>query len=292
MKVPLYEVDLSVKQGNENSIEIIISSQQYNSIYQMNINQEGATYSLISGEEIYFQVGNKEVVRLSEQMLSDPLFIYYIDGSFSYNHFHVKIPNNVGVFNQDKLSVLDWSGINIQKESMGYKMEKDTVQFKILSQIESSYDIIINDDGSGEAADLVAIKLLDNNEIALHLYHCKYSSESIPGKRVTDLYEVCGQAQRCIRWKHLGLARLYLHIKNREQLSAKKGQSRFIKGSISQFADFKNMARTMPVKFHVTIVQPGVSSSSITEEMLKLLGTTELFIKKTTQADLDVICSK
>ncbi len=292
VKVPLYEVDLSVKQGNENSIEIIISSQQYNSIYQMNINQEGATYSLISGEEIYFQVGNKEVVRLSEQMLSDPLFIYYIDGSFSYNHFHVKIPNNVGVFNQDKLSVLDWSGINIQKESMGYKMEKDTVQFKILSQIESSYDIIINDDGSGEAADLVAIKLLDNNEIALHLYHCKYSSESIPGKRVTDLYEVCGQAQRCIRWKHLGLARLYLHIKNREQLSAKKGQSRFIKGSISQFADFKNMARTMPVKFYVTIVQPGVSSSSITEEMLKLLGTTELFIKKTTQADLDVICSK
>ena len=88
------------------------------------------------------------------------------------------------------------------------------------------------------------------------------------------------------------MARLYLHIKNREQLSAKKGQSRFIKGSISQFADFKNMARTMPVKFYVTIVQPGVSSSSITEEMLKLLGTTELFIKKTTQADLDVICSK
>ncbi len=38
------------------------------------------------------------------------------------------------------------------------------------------------------------------------------------------------------------------------------------------------------------VVQPGVSEDQITEEMLKLLGTTELFVKKTTLADLRVWC--
>ncbi len=54
----------------------------------------------------------------------------------------------------------------------------------------------------------------------------------------------------------------------------------------------KNRARTTPVEFQVTIVQPGMSKKKATEEMLKLLGTAELFIKKTTMAELQVWCSE
>ncbi len=41
--------------------------------------------------------------------------------------------------------------------------------------IQDQFEIIINDDGSGEIADLVALRQ-ENNEIILSLYHCKYSS--------------------------------------------------------------------------------------------------------------------
>ena len=54
----------------------------------------------------------------------------------------------------------------------------------------------------------------------------------------------------------------------------------------------KERSRITPLKFQVVIVQPGLRVSKINEEGLKLLGSTALFIKKTTIADLVVIGSK
>ncbi|EPG3110820.1 hypothetical protein NER38_003755 [Klebsiella aerogenes] len=54
----------------------------------------------------------------------------------------------------------------------------------------------------------------------------------------------------------------------------------------------KERSRITPLKFQVVIVQPGLRVSKINEEGLKLLGSTALFIKKTTMADLVVIGSK
>ncbi|MBS9765365.1 hypothetical protein, partial [Pseudomonas mosselii] len=68
--------------------------------------------------------------------------------------------------------------------------------------------------------------------------------------------------------------------------------SRFLKGTIKDLAAMKERSRITPLKFQVVIVQPGLRVSKINEEGLKLLGSTALFIKKTTMADLVVIGSK
>jgi hypothetical protein len=66
------------------------------------------------------------------------------------------------------------------------------------------YDLIFDDDESGEAADVVVARVIGGIEaptqIDVEFYHCKYSSADVPGARIEDLYVVCGQAQTSIRW--------------------------------------------------------------------------------------------
>ncbi|TDF38500.1 DEAD/DEAH box helicase [Alteromonadaceae bacterium M269] len=289
----LYEIDLKVdwNESNNNPL-LVVQSELYRSVYELVINGElpkGYEYKLIEGEEIRIQTGNSEETPLMEEMLKDPIFVYYADGSFSYNCYWVEVKNNIGVFEADSLNPMKWD-VNITNESMGVSQKRDSVQFQTWQEIEGEFDIIINDDGSGEAADLIALKSFPD-KIVLSLYHCKYSHGESPGRRLNDLYEVCGQAQRSVRWKHVGLPYVYKHIKNRESAWQSRGATRFLKGSIAALENLKNRSRTTPLEFHVTIVQPGVLKSVVTEEMLKLLGTSELFIRKTTLADLQVWCS-
>lgn len=66
------------------------------------------------------------------------------------------------------------------------------------------YQVIFDDDSKGEIADVVAIRVVGGLEaptaIEIELYHCKFSHGAAAGARVADLYELCGQAQKCIWW--------------------------------------------------------------------------------------------
>jgi hypothetical protein len=61
-------------------------------------------------------------------------------------------------------------------------------------------DVYFDDDGPGEIADVVAIRLTENL-VSVTLFHCKFSSGDMPGARVKDLYAVRGQAQKSARWR-------------------------------------------------------------------------------------------
>ena len=65
-----------------------------------------------------------------------------------------------------------------------------------------------------------------------------------------------------------------------------------MKGDMKMLAFFKEKARKSKIEFEVIIVQPGGSAETITDNILMLLGTTELFLVKTTQAKFRVIVSR
>ncbi|MBO6812111.1 MULTISPECIES: DEAD/DEAH box helicase [Marinobacter] len=292
-EIPFYLIDIALGHQSEEGIFITLSGEGHVAVYRLSIFEEapGYRYELVEGEAVAFVLGRFAPTSFEEYMDRDPVVIQYVDGAFSYNKWLVKIKESVGLFNPSDIEVRDWNGINIRSESMGLKTNKNTVQYQSYLDICDHYDVIINDDEQGEAADLVAIKVVDH-QIHLHLIHCKFSSESTPGSRLKDLYEVCGQAQRSIHWKHAGIIHLYKHILHREQLWKKRGGTRFLKGKMGDLATIKNRARTAKLSLDVSIVQPGLSVRQVTDEMLKLLGCTSLFIKKTTEADLHVIASE
>lgn len=69
---------------------------------------------------------------------------------------------------------------------------------------------------------------------------------------------------------------------------AREGHSRFLKGDMKRLSYFKEKARRSKLQFEVIIVQLGGSKAALSTNILKLLGTTELFLKTTTQGDFRV----
>ncbi|MBY6102424.1 DEAD/DEAH box helicase [Marinobacter nauticus] len=296
VSVPLFAVDVETDgREQDGSVRISISCDAETSIYKLVIDDEATTkgydYELVDGPEVAIQRGDSDAVSLPEYMVSDPFTIHYADSAFSYNAQIVHVRERVGLYRKDDIVPFDWQGTDIRVESMGYGRNDRSIQWRYFMHICNEYDLIINDDGSGEAADLVALKMLDDG-ILLTLVHLKYSNDDEPGARLKDLYEVCGQAQRSVRWKHLNLNYLYHHIRRREEQWRPRGYSRFLKGGIKDLAAFRDRSRTTPLKFHIEIVQPGLSIKKVNEEGLKLLGSTALYIKKTTMAELSVIGSQ
>jgi superfamily II DNA or RNA helicase len=292
--VPFYLVDLSLdRQEGRDGLFIRVSSEEKKSVYQLSIFDEapGYSYQFVEGEPLKVHKGNAEPMDFNDYMERDPVVIQYVDGCFSYNRFLVRVKDSAGLYPAENIMVWDWRGVDIRSEAMGYNNKADSIQSRSFEIIKDDYDVIVNDDGSGEAADLVAFKVIDD-DIVISLIHCKYSSGDTAGARVSDLYEVCGQAQRSIHWKHAGMDHFYKHVTRREKLWVEKGYSRFLKGEIRDLNTIKNRARTSRLRLEVTIVQPGLSVEKINDELLKLLGCTASYIKKTTQADLVVVASK
>ncbi len=293
-QVPFYLVDLEIEAKlDTGAYRIRVFTEDLESKYDFMISgqiPQGFSYLLAEGPAILIQKGRSDAKPLEEYMISDPWIINYVDGSFSYNCHLIKVTQEIGQYDANGIEVFNWDGIDIRKESMGKNMSRDTIQYKIYSEIVNDYDIVINDDDAGEAADLVCLKDT-GDEICLTLVHCKFSSGDAPGARVADLYAVCGQSQKSIHWKHAGLTKLYQHIKKRENTWRADGYSRFLKGQTSDLLAVSNKARTTPIKFQVVIVQPGLARNRCSPDMLRLLGSTALYVEKTSKGEFRVIGS-
>jgi molybdopterin converting factor small subunit len=78
-------------------------------------------------------------------------------------------------------------------------------------------------------------------------------------------------------------------LQRRERLWAVAGNTRFLKGGQRELAYFREKARKSKLEFEVIVVQPGATVDTMTDDILRLVATTELFLKKTTQATFRVV---
>jgi len=126
-------------------------------------------------------------------------------------------------FDRERLTPLSWRGVNRQVESQGIQRRADSIQAFMSKYLQSTdvFDVLIDDDRAGEAADLVGIRIADA-ELIVTLVHCKYSSRPDAGARLIDLYELCGQAVRGAKWRQQGTQPLLRHLDRRAQDYAKR----------------------------------------------------------------------
>lgn len=294
-EVPLYQVDLQICEVRDDGVIILaLSSDTCLSKYSFKIDESctaGYHYEKISGVTVYFLKGRGDKMDLCEYFTIDPVIVRYADGTYSYNCYHIPVPMDAGEFPRDQLEVWDWSSIPLNKESIGKNGDRNTIQYRSYQTVEDEYDIVFNDDGKGEAGDLVCLKDIDETTIKLCLVHCKGAINGEVSNEIVNFYTVCGQAQKSITVKHRGLTRLYIDLKRRNELWNKEGKSRFLKGNMKRLSYFKEKSRRAKLLFELIIVQPGGSKAVLSSDILKLLGTTELFVKTTTQGDFRVVVS-
>lgn len=295
IEVALFEVDLSLgKVGEDGPIDIIVESETSASAYRFTIDKAlsgGYRYEHVSGPIIKFRRGNQESELLEEYLEKDPLIIRYADGTFSYNCYHIPTDLNAGLFDKAKLEAWDWADIPLNRESMHKSGDTNTIQYRTFIELEANYDIIFNDDGCGEAADLVCLRDIDESTIELCLVHCKGAHDARVSQDIRNFYTVCGQAQKSITAKHAGVGTLYHDLKRRHETWAREGKSRFLKGDMRNLSYFKEKSRRAKLEFEMVLVQPGASIATVTDDALRLLATTELYLSKTTQAKFRVIIS-
>lgn len=185
----------------------------------------------------------------------------------------------------DRIEALNWENVNYTVESMyssTQKRDNSIQEFMMKRLIYQGARVVFNDDNSGESADIVAI-FLEEELIRFELIHCKYSKEQ-SGARLSDLYEVCGQAIVSLRYKWKP-EELLKHMERRNGTGALKGK-RFYQGNTSDIDDIRKALKYTNVQFEFAIAQPGVKQSNLSLDMHNFLGSVYSTIVEMTETKL------
>lgn len=230
---------------------------------------------------------------VTEFFNNNPPLVRLEDGSQLSGNILLKPREEMGeVFDRGLIEVLDWAGTDLSKESRwkNGQVRHDSIQQRFIEHLSAgAASFVIDDDDQGESADIVTIEEAQES-ITVFLWHCKYSSGTQPGHRVGDLYEVCGQAQKSVKWTW-SLDRLIKHLIVRESKYCRGRRSRFIRGSTHDLATLRKAARRKFVRFRIGIVQPGLSKATIPPDHLAIIGSTSSFVQCITDNPLLVVGS-
>ncbi|MCE0521653.1 MAG: DEAD/DEAH box helicase family protein [Methylacidiphilales bacterium] len=231
---------------------------------------------------------------LAAFLSANPPALRFPDGTELIGNILVK-PRNPTVhhFPVDSITVQDWTGVDITSESKWKHgaIQANSVQQFVISRLlaDPAFVIIIDDDDSGEAADVIGIREVDEH-IAVHLFHCKFSGGAAAGARADDLYVVCGQAEKGVNWT-LEFSRLAEHIIHREKKTLGGRPTRFERGGLRELQRIERACRKSLPTYSMTIVQPGLSKAEFDPGHSAILGATSLFLRQRLSTPLTVWAS-
>lgn len=260
----------------------------------LSLSERGFLFSINEEHQLSIQIGAR-IWQVQDFFLENPPTVYFIDGSMLEGNSFTQFKKQFSPYPKEKIVDWDWEGTNIRKESQGVHKEADSIQYRVIENIKKhGYDLIFDDDDAGEIADVVAV--IDAAEkIKIELYHCKFSKEDVPGARIDDLYAVCGQAQKSVRWMEKSLEKpeeMFSHLLRRENRRDELQQaSRIERGSKELIETLKVKSRSCPIEMAIFIVQPGLSKSGISAEQLELLSATDNYLMETCRSPFSVISS-
>ncbi|MCL1973142.1 MAG: DEAD/DEAH box helicase family protein [Endomicrobia bacterium] len=173
----------------------------------------------------------------------------------------------------DRIEALEWKDVNYKTESLykGSEKRENSIQEYIMQNlVNRGAKIVFNDDNAGETSDVIAI-FSDEDTIYFEMIHCKFSSKDESGARISDLYEVAGQAVVSLRHKWRP-EELLKHMERRNSFGV-LANKRFFKGSKQDIEEIRKAFRYSDIHFEFAIAQPGVSVSKMSASMKNFLGS-------------------
>lgn len=279
VRTQLLDLELSVERErtDQNQIGLLITGDSLD--YRMTFRLEG--YDCLSSAtgndtEIYCESPYEDRL-LTEILKAYPPTFYTADfaelaeASTYYPPLQILVP-----FESDRIETIDWeaAGVDIEQE-VG---EPTDVGISIHAHFESKLlnsdaSVVFYDHGSGEIADYVTI-ISTSDKTRVVLYHCKGSGGTAPGDRVEDAYELCGQAVKSTSWAER--RRIREEILGR--WSRRDGRSYFLKGDAEDVQRLLGDPFAKRFVFQIVLVQPGFTSSDLSEKIGDLLAATDDFV--------------
>jgi superfamily II DNA or RNA helicase len=243
--------------------------------------------SQVSGPTLELRNGST-TSPLTNYFQESPPVIYRMDGSEIRGALYFKRPEGQFSYPRENIKVVDWGTTPIDQESKWKHgaMRPASVQGHFMSQrLNLQNAFVIDDDDSGESADIVEI-VEDGTNVLVRFFHCKYSGGLDAGSRAKDLYEVCGQAVRSARW--IQRPELLLrHLEKREtRLNGRP--TRFEKGSLKELRALRKRLSRRRFRFEIAIVQPGLSASALSADHSSVLGAADNYVREFSGRELFV----
>ena len=201
---PFYEVGLEITEFKDTGplgFHVAIDGKQVK--YEVKFREHQVQYVSTSDVAAYISVSDRRLT-LNDWFQDEPPVITFHDTSqLVYNEHYIPKPL-WKPYDTSQINRWTWAGVAIKVEEQypakQSELRTDSIQYHVIKCLQSSeaqpnYDIIFDDHGTGEIADIVALKA-EGDSLLVHLFHCKSSTGDKPGARVGDFYAVCGQAQK------------------------------------------------------------------------------------------------
>ena len=255
-----------------------------------------ADFSIVQISKEKVEVSNGSKIYTGVQFFKKYIpTIWFADGSALTGNEYVQLKQIINVYPKDNILVWNWQGVSLEKESQHVSPKIiDSIQYKVIEELKKdNYDIIYDDDYSGEIADVVTLKL-HPEKLSVGLYHLKFAIDGKVTEQVKNLFEVCGQAQKSVHWKHKEGTEFINHLLRRETKN-RNGQTctRLEVGTKKDLEKLLTIAKKeIPMEYEIYIVQPGFSKARATNEILTLLGVTENYLKEVAGINLKVIANQ
>jgi len=299
---PFYEVDLKITTFRDSGpLRFHVAIDDETKVeYEVKFSGNQVNYVPTSDAIVHLSISGTRLTLTEWFQEHSPLITFEDTSQLVYNQLATP-KSERKPFDASTIEGWTWDGVEQRKESQysaidnaqRLELRRDSIQYHVIEYLkaaDTNYDIIFDDDGTREIADIVALKVADD-DLLVHLFHCKYSSRNKPGVRVQDVYEVCGQAQKSVDWKYKERD-LFGRLKLREQKRMQVfGITRFAMGNLQRLDEVRRQFRNLDSKFHIYIVQPGLNAQEVDGHILDILGATELYVKVTINAPLTIIGS-
>jgi len=220
--------------------------------------------------------------------------IWFADGSSLVGNYYVELNEEALPYERDRIQAIPWDGVGIGVESQKVEPKvTNSIQYSMIQLLkEEDFGIIYDDDYSGEISDVIAIRDGAEN-IEIHLYHLKWAIDSRVSNDIKNLYELCGQVQKSVHWKFKEGKEFFNHLLRRKTKKRTGREcSRLERGTTDDLEKLLRIAKLLkPLKFYVYLVQPSISKSNASDEILTLLGVTSNYLMEVANIELTVIGS-
>jgi superfamily II DNA or RNA helicase len=264
----------------------------------LNILEESLAFSIVlGGEKGHIVEGLRDckivvdglkatTITLEQFFQENPPTMFLINGCTISGCIHTDYGEcDIQDIPKDRIEVLTWEDVNYTAESFykGDKPRANSIQEYMMKQlVDRGAKVVFNDDNTGESADIVAV-FVKNGVLSFELIHCKYSQVK-SGARLSDLFEVCGQAIVSLRYKWKP-EELIKHLERRNATGILKGK-RFYHGNPEALEEVKKALKYSDVKFEFAVAQPGVKASKLNSDMMRFLGSIYSTVVEMTETKL------
>ena len=204
--------------------------------------------------------GTTSSTPLADLLTQSSTAILFSDGAVFSDGQILRPREGVADYPSSLLLSWGWDGIDIRSETdaaVGLISIHRGSEAKLIAEYPRAW--VLCDDASSEIADFAVIDVdpADAMTVTIDLVHCKFSKTETPGRDVSNLYEVLGQAVRSGKWAGGAPQSVFKDLARRVRT---RSATKILQGDKANLLLILDHWASHPpqTRYLVTVVQPGL----------------------------------